>query len=101
MNYTNKESLKENIKSLVGMFTDEGFMIDLQAALNAIDFASTDDVVEVIRCIDCKHSRPIDKTRSPEKYFKDECIVCECEDVVGDEPMIYYGSHFCGYGENK
>ena len=59
------------------------------------------DVVEVVRCKDCKHGRPIDPGRSPEKYFKSDCVVCECEDVVGDEPMIYKPDHFCGCGERK
>lgn len=57
--------------------------------------------IEVVRCMDCKFSRPIDKTKSPEKYFKDDCIICECEDVVGDESMVYPPSHFCSYGKNK
>lgn len=53
------------------------------------------DAVKVVRCKDCKHGRPIDNTKSPEKYFKDECIVCE----IGDEPMIYSPTHFCACGE--
>lgn len=61
----------------------------------------TPDVVEVVRCKNCKHGRPIDKTKSPEKYFKDDCVICECEDVVGDEPMVFLPSHFCGCGERK
>lgn len=59
------------------------------------------DAVEVVRCKDCKHGRSIDPNRSPEKYFKSDCIVCECEDVVGDESMIYKHDHFCSYGERK
>ena len=59
------------------------------------------DVVEVVRCEDCKYSRSIDKSKSPEKYFKKDCIVCQCEEVVGDEPMIYRPNHFCSYGERK
>jgi hypothetical protein len=57
--------------------------------------------VEVVRCKDCKFSRPLDKSKSPEKYFKNSCVVCECETVVGDEPMIYINTHFCSYGERK
>ena len=59
------------------------------------------DVVPVVRCKDCKKGRPIDETKCPEKYFKTNCVVCECEEVVGDEPMIYEPTHFCSYGENK
>ena len=36
------EALKEHIRSLTGVFTDEGFMVDLQAVLNAIDFIAND-----------------------------------------------------------
>lgn len=54
-----------------------------------------------VLCKDCKKGRQIDKTKSPEKYFKDDCVVCECEDTVGDEPMIYPPFHFCSYGERK
>ena len=54
-----------------------------------------------IRCKDCKFSRPLDRTKSPEKYYRDDCIVCECEDVVGDEPMIYLSEHYCSYGRSK
>ena len=54
-----------------------------------------------VRCENCKFSRPIDRTKSPEKYFRDDCVVCECEDVVGDKPMVYPNSHYCGFGSNK
>ncbi len=63
--------------------------------------APAEDVVEVVRCKDCKHGRPVDKNKSPEKYFKSDCIVCECEDVVGEDGMIYLPTHFCSYGEKK
>lgn len=55
----------------------------------------------IIRCKDCKFSRLLDRTKSPEKYYKDSCIVCECEDVVGDEPMIYLSDHYCSFGRSK
>ena len=70
-------------------------------AVDAVEDAPAADVVPVVRCKDCKHSRPINKTRPPEKYFKDDCVVCECEDVVGDEPTVYVPYHFCSYGERK
>lgn len=64
-------------------------------------FKDKADIVEVVRCKECIHSRAIDYTKSPEKHFRNECIVCECEEVVGDEPMIYLNTHFCSYGERK
>lgn len=57
------------------------------------------DIKKVIRCRNCKFSRELDRTKSPEKYFNSNCIVCECEDVVGDEPMIYLDSHYCSFGK--
>ena len=59
------------------------------------------DVEEVVRCKDCKHGRKTNKIMSPEKFFKEDCVVCECEDVVGDEPMIYVPTHFCSCGTPK
>ena len=58
-------------------------------------------VVVPVMCKDCVHSRPIDYTKSPEKYFFGDFRVCECFAVVGDEPMIYSTIHFCSYGERK
>lgn len=52
-------------------------------------------------CKDCIYSRPIDHTKSPEKYFKEDCVVCEYEDVVGDEPMIYLPKHYCSHSKHK
>ena len=40
--YIDAEALKEHISSFTGMFTDYGFMVDLQAVLRAIDFLSDD-----------------------------------------------------------
>jgi hypothetical protein len=72
-----------------------------KAVFYEIEDAPTVDAVEVVRCKDCCHGRQIDKARSPEKYFKDTCVVCQCESVVGDEPMIYEPTHFCSYGKRK
>jgi hypothetical protein len=27
--------------------------------------------------------------------------MCTCEDVVGDEPMVYLPNHYCSYGEER
>lgn len=45
--YIDAEALKEHISSFTGMFTDEGFMVDLQAVLNAINFLSDDIGIDV------------------------------------------------------
>ena len=54
MSYIEREALKENIKSFAGKFTDDGFFVDINAVLNAIDFAPAADVVPVVRCKDCR-----------------------------------------------
>lgn len=57
------------------------------------------DVVEVVLCGECKHSKSIDTKQSPFRYYKPECIMCYCEEAIGDEPMVYLPTHFCGFGE--
>lgn len=68
---------------------------------DAVPIKEERDFVCVVRCRYCKHGRNLDETKSNEKYFKKECVVCECEDVVGDEPMIYLPTHYCSYGERR
>lgn len=69
--------------------------IELQTMRNCAD------VVKVVRCKDCKHGKSLDRTKLPFKYYKDSCVLCECEDVVCEEPMVYLPEHFCSYGERK
>ena len=59
------------------------------------------DAVCVTRCKNCRYGKPLDRTKPPFKYYKDGCIMCTCEDVVGDEPTVYVPYHFCSYGERK
>ena len=59
------------------------------------------DVVEVVRCKDCQHGKLVDTTLPGFRYYRPECIMCECEEVVGDEPMVYFPTHFCSYGVRK
>lgn len=77
------------------------FDIDTKVCKNFTPNINGKDVVEVVRCKDCKYGRKPNSNISPEKYFKTEGVVCECNDVVGDEPMIYVPNHFCSYGERR
>ena len=52
-------------------------------------------------CRECKHGRKPSRNNAPEMYFKSDCVVCECYDVVGDDPMIYVPDHFCSYGRRE
>ena len=105
--YIDADALVEELKSLhvsvTGIRVGKGCLSEIimeykKSTLRIVDEQQTADVVEVVRCKDCVHSRPIDNTKSPERYFKDECVVCECEDVVGDMPTVYSPYHFCSYG---
>ena len=58
-------------------------------------------IVKIVRCEDCIYGRDIDNTKFPERYFRDDCIICTCEEVVGDGEMIYVPDHFCSYGDRK
>lgn len=100
------EWLKEEISSFgqVNPLTEPtsfGVKNALAKVLCDIKSMPTADVVEVVRCKDCVYGRKTNKIMSPEKYYKTDCVVCECEDVIGDDPMIYVPTHFCSYGERR
>ena len=47
----NAKDLEDHIKSFAGMFTDNGFMVRLEAVLGAIDLMKP----AVVRCKGCEH----------------------------------------------
>ena len=98
--YIDREALRKKIFPYEGIDKAK-YAINAKAVEAAINGTPAADVVEVVRCKDCKHSRPIDYTKSPEKYFFGDFRVCECFAVVGDEPMVYSTIHFCSYGERE
>ena len=103
--YINREDLLATVNEVYERKYGRG-LLQLQndvyrMIINRINGATAVDMVKVVQCKDCEHGRPINKTKSPEKYYKDDCIICECEDVVGEEPMVYLPSHFCSYGKMK
>ena len=59
------------------------------------------EIEKVVYCCNCIHSKPIDRNVSPYKYYRPECIICQCEDVVGEEPMVYLPNHFCSFGKEN
>lgn len=103
MAYIEDTNLIEEIRSLKvslggkNIFPDEA----KESVLRVINEQPAADVVEVVRCKDCRHGKSLDRTKPPFKYYKDSCVLCECEDVIGDEPMVYFPSHFCSYGARK
>lgn len=83
-----QDDLKTHIRSLTGMFTDDGFYISIDAVLNAIDFAQT---VEVVRCKDCEH------------WDTDWCpsTIKGVEHWCGMIDLVTGPDFFCGHGERK
>lgn len=102
MAYIKKESIIDFItKGLNNPNKEKAYGYDAVEILTEIEFMQPADAVEVVRCEKCLHGRNIDKNKVPEKYYRPECIVCKCEEVVGDEPMIYPPTHYCSFGKPK
>ena len=58
----------------------------------------TADVVEVVRCKDCKYSRP--RNESEKHIYFGGVFICEsCE--MADEPCAVCYDDFCSYGERR
>lgn len=89
MSYIEREALKEHIGSFTGKFDDDGFWIDLQAVLRAIDFAPTADVAEVVRCKDCVNYCGFEHCKNG---------ICD-KDVVSKRAV--YPTDYCSYGEKR
>lgn len=53
------------------------------------------DVVEIVRCKDCKYYTPKHKTRFPELTFNSYCDIFAGEDMVGELKP----NDFCSRGE--
>lgn len=58
--------------------------------IDLLDGIPAADVVEVVRCRDCKHSYRIDGAK--EEYY---CA------KISAFAKFFPGDHFCGYGERK
>lgn len=100
MKITDVQPLIEKLQAdYHGMLSDESMKI--YKIIQMLDNLPIIQAEKVTKCFNCKYSRPIDRTKSPEKYYREDCIVCECEDVVGDESMIYLKEHFCSFGKEK
>lgn len=56
------------------------------------------DVVEVVRCKDCKYGRAMNK-REAELYVEG-CVMCNRISVSGEENAMF-ATDFCSYGEAK
>lgn len=89
--YINREELLKDINDSVVFSTRNGMSAELRGAHKIVDrirSAPSADVVEVVRCKDCKH-------------FTEGMAIGMCKRVK-DKPIlpIRY-DHFCSYGERK
>lgn len=64
----------------------------------AIKEAPACDVVEIVRCKDCFHSRKMDKYE--ENFYPKACVGCT-KHSTSYHSLIMRGNDFCSYGERK
>lgn len=73
-------------------------MADLTSLRELLEDTPAADVVEVVRCKDCKYSRP--RNKSEKNIYFEDVLICEsCE--MADEPCAVCETDFCSYGELK
>lgn len=67
-------------------------------AIQKLNEAPTADVVKVVRCKDCEHSRPLCHTEK--KIYNDDCVGCT-KISTSYHSVIMNENDFCSYGELK
>ena len=60
---------------------------------------STVDMVEVVRCKDCKHQR--ERNQHEKEYLIEGVLICVHPEVSEDCWAAVFPTHFCSYGERK
>jgi len=63
-----------------------------------LDKLPTADVVEVVRCKDCKHKDEL--TISEKFYYKKGCVACTSVRSLGKR-VVRSADDYCSYGERK
>ena len=84
--YIERGSLLQKAKLL------QGKLFAVPLILDAIEYAPTVDVVEVVRCVECKY---VDTVTCPITGAKTFC----CD--YGIRPFMVEPTHFCSYGVRK
>ena len=59
----------------------------------------TVDMVEVVRCKDCKHQR--ERNQHEKEYLIEGVLICIHPEVSEDCWAAVFPTHFCSYGERK
>ena len=72
----------------IGMVDDGRYTINAKAVKHAINQTPTADVVEVVRCKDCKYCREY------MNFNMDKYLGCNCNGEI----YKVTPTHFCGYG---
>lgn len=98
--YIDRKALEKNIADFiiedsVKTAEEKAFNRGLHRALRCLNKAPAVDVVEVVRCKDCKYSRPL---REDLRTIYKPGVV-ECQRALRDERRP--PDSFCPYGERK
>ena len=93
---TDRDRLIELLKNAFEFYIDDPYCIPDEA-----DFADdllANGVVKVVRCKDCKYSRP--RKKDERHIYFEGVLICEsC--LMADEPYVVWEDDFCSYGELK
>ena len=94
MAYYDGELLKQNLGKAINEFEELNVPLSEVAIKigQAIKNTPTADVVEVVRCEDCKYK------------IKHTCAITGIETFFcdyGEKPVVIQPTHYCGYGERK
>ena len=57
------------------------------------------DIVEVVRCKDCKYSR--ERNEDEQRYLAEGILICTSDEAADERWNPVYPSHFCSCGERK
>ena len=68
----------------------------IDPAVVVADYLLDNDILPVVRCGDCKHSRELDRSDRYEDSFVDGCLWC----MVGRGDGVL-PDQFCDYGERE
>lgn len=91
--------------ALMGMIFNDVVLIDgdVKGAglilADAVEEAPTVDAEVVVRCKDCKHSRPLNNNEK--ERFIEGVLMCTHPEVSEYGITDVWDAHFCSYGERK
>lgn len=100
--YIDREALRkilENWRDAHADVDDEQGCGLLEDVIWEVDAQPTADVAPVVRCKDCKYSRPLNKNEK--ERFVDGVIMCTSPKVSEYGITDVWDTHFCSYGERK